>query len=142
MPDSAMPDETHRLLDEAGDIAGAVCRPRTIRSTTSCSTPASSWPTRRPRWPGSATTTPPPRYGRAGRRRSPSVPAGPRPLAAPSHASARIDLALVLSRVGQPAEAGAQLGTLAVGSGRLVPSNIWRARGAGRVAPRTVRGFG
>ncbi len=41
-------------------------------------------------------------------------------------ASARIDLALVLSRVGQPAEAS-HLGTLAVGSGRLVPSNIWRA---------------
>lgn len=36
---------------------------------------------------------------------------------------ARIDRALVLTRIGQPAEA-VHLGTLALGSGRLVPSNM------------------
>jgi transcriptional regulator with XRE-family HTH domain len=40
-------------------------------------------------------------------------------------ALARIDLALVLSRIGE-AEEAARLGSLAVGSGRLVSSNIWR----------------
>jgi hypothetical protein len=41
-------------------------------------------------------------------------------------ATARIDLGLILARTGRPDEA-AQLGLLAVGSGRLVPSNRWRA---------------
>jgi hypothetical protein len=40
-------------------------------------------------------------------------------------ASARVDLALVLARIGQPTEAS-QLGGLALDSGRLVPSNMWR----------------
>lgn len=40
-------------------------------------------------------------------------------------ATARIDLGLILARAGRPDEA-AQLGTLAAGSGRLVPSNRWR----------------
>jgi transcriptional regulator with XRE-family HTH domain len=40
-------------------------------------------------------------------------------------ASARIDLALVLARIDQPTEA-AHLGTQALESGRLVPSNLWR----------------
>jgi len=40
-------------------------------------------------------------------------------------ATTRVDLALVLARIGQPTEA-AQLGALALDSGRLVPSNIWR----------------
>jgi transcriptional regulator with XRE-family HTH domain len=40
-------------------------------------------------------------------------------------AAARVDLALVLARGDQPAEAG-QLGGLAIASGRMVPSNLWR----------------
>jgi transcriptional regulator with XRE-family HTH domain len=40
-------------------------------------------------------------------------------------ATTRIDLALVLARIGHPTEA-AHLGALALDSGRLVPSNIWR----------------
>jgi transcriptional regulator with XRE-family HTH domain len=40
-------------------------------------------------------------------------------------ATTRIDLALVLARTGEPTEA-AHLGALALDSGRLVPSNIWR----------------
>lgn len=40
-------------------------------------------------------------------------------------ATTRIDLALVLARIGDPTEA-AHLGALALASGRLVPSNIWR----------------
>jgi hypothetical protein len=40
-------------------------------------------------------------------------------------ATARVDLALVLAQIGQPAEAG-HLGALALETGRLVPSNIWR----------------
>jgi hypothetical protein len=40
-------------------------------------------------------------------------------------ATTRIDLALVLARIGHPTEAG-HLGALALDSGRLVPSNIWR----------------
>lgn len=41
-------------------------------------------------------------------------------------ATARIDLGLVLASLDRPDEAAA-LGTLAVDSGRLVPSNVWRA---------------
>jgi len=41
-------------------------------------------------------------------------------------ATARIDLGLVLAGLDRPDEAAA-LGTLAVDSGRLVPSNVWRA---------------
>jgi hypothetical protein len=41
-------------------------------------------------------------------------------------ATARIDLGLVLAGLDRPDEAAA-LGALAVDSGRLVPSNVWRA---------------
>ncbi|HET6951158.1 MAG TPA: hypothetical protein VFI47_12325, partial [Acidimicrobiales bacterium] len=40
-------------------------------------------------------------------------------------ATARVDLALVLTRIGEPAEAS-HLGAQALETGRLVPSNIWR----------------
>jgi hypothetical protein len=49
------------------------------------------------------------------------------PVQAPRRlATARIDLALVVAREDRPEEAS-HLGNLALGSGRLVPSNIWRA---------------
>lgn len=63
----------------------------------------------------------------AGERRARAVVDAYAPFGPPRRlATARLDLGLILARARRPDEA-AQLGMLAVDSGTLVPSNLWRA---------------